>query len=76
MTDTKEPVNPWTPEDEKEHLPSVIEWWGAEAFFESVEDSKKWSLKISLSEWYTEASSYGSNSIMTLFDLTKNKHFD
>ena len=76
MTDTKEPVNPWTSEDEREHFPRVIEWWGAEAFFKSAEDNKKWSLKTSLSEWFSKPDNYGSNLILTLFDLADNKHFD
>jgi hypothetical protein len=76
MNNIKEPVNPWTKEDEREHFPSVIEWWGAEAFFNTVENNKKWSLKTSLSEWFTRPNNYGSNAISTLFDLGENKHFD
>lgn len=76
MNYTKEPVNPWTTEDEREHFPSIIEWWGTEAFFKTVEDNKKWSLKTSLSEWFSKPDNYGSNAISTLFDLDENKHFD
>ena len=75
MRNNKEPVNPWTPEDEREHFPSVIEWWGAEAFFKSVEDNKRWSLKASFTEWLTKSKKPGSNFIVTLFDLENNKHF-
>ena len=75
MRTIKKSVNPWTAEDEGEHFPSVIEWWGAEAFFKSVEDNKRWSLKGSLTEWLTKEKKPGSNIIITLFDLGNNKHF-
>jgi len=75
MSNNKEPGNPWTPDDEREHFPSVIEWWGAEAFFKSVEDNKKWSLKASFTEWLTKSKKPGSNLIITLFDLDGDKHF-
>ena len=54
MSNNKEPGNPWTPDDEREQFSSVIEWWGAEAFFKSVEDNKKWSFKASFTEWLTK----------------------
>ena len=80
MNYTKEPINPWTTEDEREHFPCIIEWWGAESFFKTVEDNKKWSLKTSLSEWFTKPDNYGSNAISTLFNLKSNKqkgtHFE
>lgn len=74
MNDTKKHVNPWTPEDEREHFPSKIEWWCTEAFFKTVENNKKWSLKVSLSEWY-EKPKKGSVFYMTLFNRDNNKHF-
>jgi len=75
MSNSKEPANPWTPEDEREHFPSTIEWWGAEAFFKSVEDNKEWSFKASFTEWLTKSKKPGSNLIITLFDLQNKKNF-
>jgi len=75
MGNTKKSVNPWTKEDEKEHYPSVIEWWGFEAFFKSVEDNKQWGLKGSCSQFCNRKKQPGSNCIITLFDIEKNKHF-
>ena len=75
MINNKEPGNPWTTNDEREHFSSVVEWWGAEAFFKSVEDNKKWSFKASFTEWLTRSKKPGSNFIITLFDLDDNKYF-
>ena len=35
MIEKKESENPWNPEDEREHYPSVLEWWAVESFFRS-----------------------------------------
>lgn len=66
--------NPWTAEDEREHFPSISEWWCSEFFFETVEDNKKWSLKAACSEWAGK-NQIGSHFSMTLFDLDNNKYF-
>ena len=67
-------LNPWTDDDEREHFPTLIEWWCAEAFFKSVEDNKKWNLKVTFNEWFNKPK-IGYISNMTLFDQVNNKHF-
>jgi hypothetical protein len=61
-------LNPWTKEDEMEHFPSVMEWWAAEAFFQTLEDKKKWSLKVAFTEWFEQPEKIGFISNMTLFN--------
>lgn len=76
MNNTKQPACPWTPEDEREHFPSIIEWWCTEAFFKTVEDNKKWSLKTTFSEWFqTKPKKIGSLYNLSLFDREIGKHF-
>ena len=70
----KELVNPWTPEDEKEHFPSILEWWCAISFFKSIEDKKKWNLKASFAQWVEKDGKPGSILNMTLFDQDNNTH--
>jgi len=66
-------INPWTPEDEREHFPSIMEWWCAIAFFRTIENNKKWSFKGSFTEWF-EKPKTGSVMSMTLFDQDTGKH--
>jgi len=66
--------NPWTKEDEKEHFPSVMEWWCAITFFKTIEDNKKWSFKGSFAEW-VEKTKKGSVFNTTFFNQTDNKNF-
>jgi len=75
MTNIKDKFNPWTADDEKEHFPSVMEWWAAEAFFKSIEDGKRWSLKVAFTEWFENPKIIGSITNMTTFDQDENKHF-
>ncbi len=69
---SKKPINPWKPSDEKEHFPSVIEWWCAEGFFRTQEDGKKWSFKGSFTEWCTGKNEVGMNTNLTMFNLDEN----
>ena len=69
-----ENTNPWAPEDEREHFPSIMEWWCAITFFKTVEDNKEWSFKGSFAEWF-EKSKKGSVFNTTLFDQDIGKHF-
>ncbi len=75
MESSKESVNPWTAEDEREHFPTVIEWWASEIFFRSLDDNKYWSFKGSFTEWVKQTKQTGSNLIFTLFDIDNNKDF-
>lgn len=75
MIDKNDIYNPWTADDEKEHFPCAMEWWAAEAFFKSVENNKRWSLKVAFTEWFENPKKIGSISNMTLFDQDNNKHF-
>lgn len=70
----KKAKNPWKPSDEKEHYPSVIEWWCVEGFFKTEEKNKKWTYKVSLTEWCTGKNKVGMNANLTLFSLDDNKH--
>jgi len=67
--------NPWTTEDEREHFPSALEWWAVEAFFKSIENNKRWSLKAGFNEWFKKSEEIGSIFNMTLFDQDKDKHY-
>jgi len=67
--------NPWTPEDEREHYPSVMEWWAVESFLKTIEDDKRWSLKAVFTEWLNGKEKNGSLFNLTLFDIIKNKHY-
>jgi hypothetical protein len=71
----KKAENPWKPEDEREHLPSVLEWWAVEVFFKTVGDSKRWSFKGVLTEWFDDEDDNGSLVNMTLFDEKRGEHF-
>ncbi|OYT57217.1 hypothetical protein B6U70_02640 [Euryarchaeota archaeon ex4484_162] len=76
MGENREPANPWTADDEKEHFPSLMEWWCAEVFFKTLEDNKKWSLKASFTEWRKKKTvdAIGSIFNMTLFDQDSDKY--
>jgi len=43
----------WT-DDEKEHCQSIIEWWCVEAFFDNKKSNKKWSFKVTFSEYHNK----------------------
>ena len=68
------PKNPWTAEDEREHFPSILEWWCAIAFFKTHEEKKKWSVKASFAQWIEKTKKPGSIINMTLFDQESKKH--
>ncbi len=67
--------NPWTPQDEQEHYPCVMEWWCAEAFFLSLKNKNEWSVKVAFTEWFEKAKTIGSIQNMTLFDHAANTHY-
>lgn len=67
--------NPWTPEDEREHESSVLEWWCPEAFFKTIEDNKKWHLNAAFSEGRGKSTKVESLFKMTLFDQDNDKYF-
>ena len=68
-------INPWTPEDEKEHFPCPLEWWCIISFFKTLEDEKRWSVKGSFSEWAEGEKEDGSVYDITLFDLDDDKYY-
>ncbi|MBU0496748.1 MAG: hypothetical protein KKC68_09090 [Candidatus Thermoplasmatota archaeon] len=74
MKDIDTTYNPWTPEDEQEHFPSVMEWWAVEAFFKTLKDYTNWCLKVAFTEWYENKDRIGSISNITLFNLDTNTH--
>lgn len=74
MSNTKKQVNPWTPEDEKEHALSKVEWWCIEAFFRTIEDNKRWSLKASIRRWRDKPIT-GFILSMALLDQDNNKQY-
>ena len=71
----KNELNPWTPEDEQEHYPSVFEWWAVESFFKSVEDNRQWSAKGVFTEWFDSKNDNGSIFNLTLFDQDNDKTY-
>ena len=62
--------NPWTPEDEGNHYPSMKEWWCIETFFKTLGDNRKWNLKASLAYELETPSCFF---IYHLFDITSKK---
>lgn len=67
--------NPWSPEDEGEHIPSIMEWWCAIAFLKTVEDNKKWSFKGSFAEWFDKPNTIGCVFNTTFFDKNEKRHY-
>ena len=67
--------NPWTPEDEKEHYPTKMEWWSTINFFKTLENNKKWSFKGTFSQWIDKTKGPGSLLNMTLFDIENDHHY-
>lgn len=62
--------NPWTPEDEGDHYPSMKEWWCIETLFKTLDDNKKWNLKASFAYELETPSCFF---IYHLFDITSKK---
>lgn len=76
MIDKNNIHNPWTSNDEKEHIFAGSEWWCAEAFFKTIKDNKRWSLKVALTEGQIKFKKKIESILnMTLFDLDNNKFF-
>jgi len=67
--------NPWSPNDEKEHFPSMMEWWCVEGFLKIDSDDYNWHYKSSFSQSIVNKEKLSSNYIFDNFDLRKNKHF-
>ena len=62
--------NPWTPEDEGNHYPTMKEWWCIETLFKTLEDNRKWNLKASFAYELETPSCFF---IYHLFDMTSKK---
>lgn len=62
--------NPWTPEDEGDHYPSMKEWWCIETLFKTLEDNRKWNLKSSFAYELETPSCFF---LYHLFDMTSKK---
>jgi hypothetical protein len=62
--------NPWTPQDEGDHYPTMREWWCIETLFTTAKDHHKWSLKVSLAYERETPSCFF---IYHLFDTTSNR---
>jgi len=77
MTNNIYLAQPWTPEEDGEHFPSIIEWWCLEGFFKTIENNKRWSLKTTFTEWFQTKpqKKIGSMCNFSLFDRELNKHF-
>ena len=65
-----EQKNPWTPEDEGDHYPSMKEWWCIENLFKTLEDNRKWNLKSSFAYEMETPSCFF---LYHLFDMTSKK---
>jgi len=76
MKDMKQPLCPWSPEDERKHFPSIIEWWCTEGFFKTIENNKRWSFKTTFTEWFeTKPKNIGSLYNLSLFNQDLGTHF-
>ena len=75
MNDLKNEKIPWTPKDEQEHFPCILEWWAGISFFKTVEDNKKWNFKAVFTQWFENKKDIGSKLYFNLYDLDKNEHF-
>lgn len=62
--------NPWTPEDEGDHYPTMKEWWCIETLFKTLKDNHKWNLKASVAYELETPSCFF---IYHLFDMTSKK---
>ena len=62
--------NPWKPEDEGDHYPSIREWWCTETIFKTVKDNKKYHFKGSFAYELETPSCF---IIYKLFDYDKNR---
>jgi len=71
MTEQKN-NNLWTPEDEHEHFPCIVEWWAIESFFKTIENGEKWSLKSVFTQWFENKKNIGSRFIFNLINQTNN----
>ena len=77
MNKLKEPKNPWTPDDEKGHFPSPIEWWSNEILLKDVKTKKEWNLKASFTEWCeNKQKRIGCIYRTVLLDVETDKHFE
>jgi hypothetical protein len=62
--------NPWTPEDEGDHYPSMKEWWCIQTFLKTLDDDRKWNLKSSFAYELERPSCFF---LCHLFDITSKK---
>jgi hypothetical protein len=62
--------NPWTPEDEGDHYPSMKEWWCIQTLFKTLDDNRKWNLKSSFAYELERPSCFF---LCHLFDLNSKK---
>ncbi len=61
----------WGKSDERAHEESIMEWWAVEAFLNSQDKKKQWSLKTVFVNWFESEKDHGSSFIFTLFDQEK-----
>jgi len=65
----------WTSKYEREQYPCLLEWWCTQAFFKTHINGKKWSFKISFTQW-NEKKKSGSILHASLLDKEKNKQYN
>jgi hypothetical protein len=70
MIDNNHPNNPWTPQDEGDHYPVMKEWWTIETLFKTLEDNRKWNLKVIMAYKMETPSCFFQ---YALFDITSKK---
>jgi len=66
--------NPWKPEDEREHFPSMLEWWCSMAHF-TTENNETYSFKSTFTEW-NEFGRIGSILHSCLHDCKDKKNYE
>jgi hypothetical protein len=66
----------WTKKDEKNHRPSIIEWWCMEGFYRTIENNKRYSFKTTFTEWLEQRPKrIGSFYINSFFDLDTDQSY-
>ncbi|KYK20804.1 hypothetical protein AYK25_08575 [Thermoplasmatales archaeon SM1-50] len=75
MKQKNQTLNQWTTQDERGDVSRILEWWAIEAFFTSMEDKKRWSLKVAFSEGFVDEKHRGVVCNITLFDQDTNTQY-
>jgi len=76
MNKKKETMNPWKPEDEREHYPCPIEWWSTEAFLKNVKTKNDINFKATFTQWHDNPKVIGSMYRTVILDVETGKYYN